>query len=128
MIYLAVAFGGALGATARFAVAEWARLALPSNVVFPVATLGINVVGSFALGVILRWSQITGTPPLEWRAFLVVGLCGGFTTFSTFSGETFTLIEAGEYGRAALYASLSVVVCVAAIALGVAVARAMARG
>ena len=110
MIYLYVALGGAVGASARYAVAEWAR------------------VGSFALGLLLRWAHLTGAPSVEWRAFLVVGLCGGFTTFSTFSGETFSLLDAGEYGRAALYATLSVLVCVAAVALGVATARALARG
>ena len=127
MIYLYVALGGALGATARFAIAEWTRAALPSHVVFPVATFGINVVGSFLLGLLLRWAQITGSPSVEWRALLVVGLCGGFTTFSTFSGETFSLLDGGEYGRAAVYATASVIVCVAAVALGVATAKAFAR-
>ncbi len=128
MIYLYVALGGAVGASARYAVAEWARVAVPAHLLFPVATFGINVAGSFALGLLLRWAHLTGAPSVEWRAFLVVGLCGGFTTFSTFSGETFSLLDAGEYGRAALYATLSVLACVAAVALGVATARALARG
>lgn len=128
LIPLAVAAGGALGATARYLLAEWARTALPATVQFPVATLGINVLGSFLLGLVLRYAQITGTPSVEWRAFLAVGLCGGFTTFSTFSGETWTLFENGEYLRASAYVTLSVLCCVAAVAVGIATAKAMARG
>lgn len=127
MIYLAIAMGGALGATARFALGEWVRHTLPTHVVFPVGTLGINIAGSFVLGVVLRWAQITGDLTLAWRAFLVVGLCGGFTTFSTFSGESFSLLEAGEYGRAGAYMAVSVLTCVGAVALGVVLARALAR-
>jgi fluoride exporter len=127
MIYLAIALGGALGASARFALGEWIRGALPTNALFPVGTFVVNVVGSFALGLILRWAQISGELSLEWRAFLVVGLCGGFTTFSTFSGETFSLLESGEYGRAVVYSLASVVTCVLAIAIGVVAARTLAR-
>jgi CrcB protein len=127
VIPLYVALGGALGATSRYVIAEWARTALPAGTLFPWATFAINVVGSFGLGLVLRWSQLSSTPSLEWRAFLAIGLCGGFTTFSSFSAETLALLDNGEWPRALTYAVLSVLICVAAVAAGFVVARALVR-
>ena len=70
---------------------------------FPVGTLVVNVTGSFLLGVILRYGVETPTLTPEVRAFLTVGFCGGYTTFSTFSYETVALMEDGQWPRAALY-------------------------
>jgi CrcB protein len=127
VIPLYVALGGALGATSRYVIAEWARAALPAGTLFPWATFAINVVGSFGLGLVLRWSQLSTTPSLEWRAFLAIGLCGGFTTFSSFSAETLALLDNGEWPRALTYSVLSVLVCVGAVAAGFVVARALVR-
>jgi fluoride exporter len=127
MIALYVALGGAVGAAGRFYVAEWARSVLPVGTLFPWATFAINLLGSFVLGVVLKWSQVAATPSLEWRAFAAIGVCGGFTTFSTFSAETLALLDNGEWPRAVAYASLSVLLCVAAVAAGFVVARALAR-
>jgi CrcB protein len=81
------------------------------------------VAGSFLLGVILRGSLQTPAISPELRAMLTIGFCGGFTTFSTFSYETATLLEDGQWGKAALYVGGSVVLSIAAIFLGFAAAR-----
>lgn len=114
---LQVALGGALGASLRFLLG--AQLGRPG---FPVAVLSANVIGSFLMGVLVVW---LGSRELKgWEPFLLTGLLGGFTTFSAFSLETVTLIERGEMGQAALYVGLSVGGAIAALALGVWIARA----
>ena len=84
---------------------------------FPINTLLINVLGSFAIGLIAALAA--RDPGLNPRLvlFVRVGLCGGFTTFSTFSLETFELLRAGSYAAAGLYAVLSAVLCVLAVVL-----------
>ncbi|MEM8849233.1 MAG: fluoride efflux transporter CrcB [Pseudomonadota bacterium] len=116
---LSVALGGALGASARFLIG--AHLARPG---FPVAVLSANVIGSFLMGLLVVW---LGTRGLKgWEPFLLTGVLGGFTTFSAFSLETVTLIERGQMGQATLYVGLSVGGAVAALALGVWLARGLA--
>jgi fluoride exporter len=90
---------------------------------FPTGTLLINVTGSFLLGLILRYGVETTTLTPEVRAFLTVGFCGGYTTFSTFSYETVALAEDGEWTRAALYVALSVGLSLVATFVGFVVAR-----
>lgn len=90
---------------------------------FPVTTLGINIFGSFLImfiaGIFLHQTALSE----QWQLLLRVGLCGGFTTFSTFSAETLNLIEQGNYALAAAYATASVVLCLGAAFLGEAVSR-----
>jgi len=112
---LAVAGGGALGAVARHLVAVLGARLLAAPTIW--ATLAINVSGAFALGWFLRWADATGAAPCA-RLFVAVGLCGGFTTFSTFAVETLGLLETGQPARAALYVGLSLVGSVAAAAAG----------
>lgn len=101
MSYLAVAAGGACGAMLRFAVG---RLLPTTNGAFPLSTLLVNIVGSFALGLLLRgFPDLGGTT----RLALTVGVCGGFTTFSTFSAELLALIEQHAWPRASVYAMAS---------------------
>ncbi|MEM9795551.1 MAG: fluoride efflux transporter CrcB [Pseudomonadota bacterium] len=114
-----VAFGGAIGAAARFAMGM--ALARPG---FPVAILTANVLGSFAMGLLVVWLGQRGLT--HWQPFLLTGVLGGFTTFSAFSLETITLAEQGQAGQAALYVVLSVGLSVAALALGVWLARGFA--
>ena len=114
MTFLSVALGGAIGASARFAVnLAAARL---FGMGFPVGTLCVNVLGSFAMGV-LAVLLLDRASPLA--PFLLTGVLGGFTTFSAFSLDAFKLWEAGQSGAAALYVALSVALSLAALALAV---------
>jgi fluoride exporter len=107
--------GGALGALARFAAGGW--VATWAGAGFPWATFIINASGSLVLGCLARlFAGIGGRARM--RAFTTVGLCGGFTTFSTFDLETYALLKHGRYALAAIYSSGSVVTCIAAIGVG----------
>lgn len=117
----AIALGGATGTLLRYAIGV--ALA-PATSRFPVATLLINVSGSFLIG---WFAEYPGLVNPTLRVALIVGLCGGFTTFSAFSLETLRLIERGDFARAALYVVASVLLCLAATALGIAAARAAGR-
>jgi fluoride exporter len=90
---------------------------------FPAGTLFVNVTGSFLLGLILRYAMETPAVTPELRALLTVGLCGGYTTFSTFSYETVALLEDGDWTRATLYVTCSVAFSLLATFLGFAAAR-----
>jgi CrcB protein len=94
---------------------------------FPFGTLVINVTGSFLLGAILRYGVDTPTLTPELRAFLTVGFCGGYTTFSTFSYEAVALLEDGEWSRASLYVALSLLLSLIATFLGFVAARELIR-
>ena len=115
---LSVALGGALGASLRFVVAG-----LMAREGFPVAILVVNVLGSFVMGLVAVSLLRAGLP--QWQPFLMTGVLGGFTTFSAFSLETMTLIERGAFGSAGLYVVLSVGLSVAALMLGVTLARSL---
>lgn len=118
-----IALGSAIGGVSRYLLGgAIQRLA---GGPFPWGTLVVNVVGSLLLGFLLRYSVTIPAFSPALRVGLTVGLCGGFTTFSTFSVEVVSFLEAGDYRRAALYVALSVGLSVAAVALGVAAARAM---
>ncbi len=118
-ILLAVASGGAIGSLARYAIGVW--LARPTGA-FPLSTLLVNVVGSLLIGVFARLFDSPGEHQLL-RLALTVGLCGGFTTFSTFSAETLALLQQGKATRAALYVTVSIVAGVLATLAGLAIAR-----
>jgi CrcB protein len=116
-----IAIGSAIGGMSRYLVGgAFQRLTAGT---FPVGTLLVNVTGSFLLGVILRYGVDTPSLTPELRAFLTVGFCGGYTTFSTFSYETAALMEDGEWTRAASYVALSVGVSLLATFLGFIAAR-----
>lgn len=114
LIYLAL--GGIAGTLARYFLGT---LLQPQGSSFPWGTLTINVVGSFVLGFLVRYFGNAGSA--ELRAGLTIGFCGAFTTMSTFSMETVTLMSAGSYGRAALYVVTSVGGSIAAAFAGFAV-------
>ncbi|AEG45586.1 fluoride efflux transporter CrcB [Isoptericola variabilis] len=117
---LLVALGGGVGAAARFWVADTVRARRPSG--FPWGTWTVNVVGSFVVGLLAGWVLAGWSPAGEhWRLLLAVGLCGGFTTFSTASVETATLLQAGRVRLAVLHALSTLVVSVAAVAAGLTV-------
>ena len=117
---LQVALGGALGATLRyFAGLGVLRVFGPSP--FPVATLGVNVLGSFFMGLFVIW--VAERSAGSYSPFLMTGLLGGFTTFSAFSLDAVALYERGELGLAGLYVTASVLLSIAGLVLGMLVAR-----
>jgi CrcB protein len=116
---LAVAAGGATGSVARYVLGT---LLLRVSSGFPVSTLLINVSGSFLIGLLARLFDAPDHQQVL-RVALTVGICGGFTTFSTFSAETVTLLQQGKAGRAALYVTVSLVLGVSATFAGLAVGR-----
>ena len=113
--YLIVFGGAAFGGIARYWLSNFVYKFLPAS--FPYGTLVVNIVGSFILGFIFFTSQNTNYFSPEVRLFLTIGLCGGFTTFSTFSLETFTLILNADYFSAALNILFSVFLCFVAVLL-----------
>jgi CrcB protein len=96
-----IAAGSALGGVGRYLLGGLIQRAGDTG--FPLGTLVINITGSFLLGLFLRYAVDTPTITPEWRAFLTIGFCGGYTTFSTFSYETVALLEDGEWTRAGLH-------------------------
>ena len=109
---LAVGAGGALGCMARYALA-YGTLAQHTLWGFPAGTFAVHTAGSLLIG---RLIALLGNRTAAW--ILVVGFCGGFTTFSSFSADTVKLLRMGSYLPAALYTMLSVVGCIACTALG----------
>lgn len=90
---------------------------------FPAGTLAVNVLGSLVIGVLYVWLLERAPAAAPVRAFWIVGVLGGFTTFSSFSMETFNLIAQAAYGRALMNVTLSVVLCIGATWLGVLAGR-----
>lgn len=116
-----IALAGAAGTVARYGVG----LATERfTATWPLGTLIVNIVGSFFLGLFTFWLR---TPPFDpaLRAALTIGLCGGFTTFSTFSYESVVLAEQGGLARALTYVLLSVGLSVLAMIAGITAARAI---
>lgn len=112
-LIVAVALGGALGSVARFLVGIGATRLF--GLTFPWGTLIINIAGSFLIGAFVELFALKWDLPQEARVFLTVGICGGFTTFSTFSLETWVLMERGDWGLAAAYILGSVVLSIVAL-------------
>ena len=114
---LIVMLGGALGTLARYAVSV---LALPYSRELPWGTIVINITGSFVIGLFGTLTLAHGRFPVSENArlFVMVGLCGGYTTFSSFSLQTLDLIRSGAMMRAMINVVVSVVLCVAATACG----------
>jgi len=115
MLYVMV--GGALGSLARYLLS---LVMLPVSRDLPWGTITINILGSFIIGFFGTLTLAQGRFPVSenWRLFVMVGICGGFTTFSSFSLQTLDLMRSGAMVRAGLNIVLSVALCVAAVALG----------
>jgi len=118
---IAIAGGGALGAVLRFGMSTAVYRALGRD--FPYGTLAVNVLGSLLMGFIFVVLVERLAMSAEWRAALLVGLLGSFTTFSTFSFETLALFENGEPIKALVNIMLSVFICLLATWVGLSLGR-----
>lgn len=122
-----VAMGGAIGSVLRYWFSVWLQ---PVSRDLPWSTIVVNIIGSFAIaffGALTLASSRFALPEI-WRVAFLVGVCGGFTTFSSFSVQTVDLLRLGMPGRALLNVGISLVACFAATALGYVVAQAINRG
>jgi CrcB protein len=118
---LLISAGGAIGTLARYLISV---ATLPISRDLPLGTIGINILGSFIIGFFGTLTLAAGRHPVseDMRLFIMVGLCGGFTTFSAFSLQTLDLMRNGALLRAGLNVVISVVLCVAAVGAGHALA------
>ena len=123
--YLWIGFGGALGSMARYGCSS--LIAAWFGQTFPLGTLVINVLGSFIIGFFATLTGPDGRVLVsgDFRQFVMVGICGGYTTFSSFSLQTLTLAQDGEFFRAGLNIGASVMLCVFAVWLGFVAAAAL---
>ncbi|MFM6926789.1 MAG: fluoride efflux transporter CrcB [Ferruginibacter sp.] len=110
---LLVGLGGSIGSMVRYAVSL-----LMNSKSFPYATLSVNIIGSFIIGVVFALGIKEGGLSGNWRLFLATGICGGFTTFSAFSLENMGLLQSGRIGVALTYIMISLVLGIAATFLG----------
>ncbi len=124
---LLIALGGALGSLSRYVISV---AAAPLGRALPWGTIGINVAGSFVIGVFGTLTLASGRFPVSENArlFVMVGFCGGFTTFSSFSLQTLELLRGGAALRAGLNVVLSVALCLCAVAAGHALAAQLNGG
>jgi len=118
---LAIAAGGAAGSVLRFWMSTWVHSFAGRS--FPYGTLAVNVIGCLLMGFlfVLLVERMSGNA--LWRAALLIGVLGGFTTFSSFSIETFNLLEQGDYLKAGVNALSSLVLCLGATWAGVILGR-----
>lgn len=130
LTYLYVALGGALGSLARYTIAG--AVARGVDEIFPWGTLVANVTGCFAIGLFAGLTAPGARFPAspELRVFVMVGICGGYTTFSSFGLQTMTLAQSGDLPRAALNVVASLTLCLLGVWLGLALAATLnpARG
>lgn len=118
---LAIAAGGSIGAVLRYLASSGVHIWLGRG--FPYGTLFVNVLGSFIMGLLYELFLQRISVSDEIRALLLVGVLGAFTTFSTFSMETISLIEQGDLSKAVLNVLLSVILCLSAAWFGLFVVR-----
>jgi CrcB protein len=121
---LAVALGGALGSVTRYLVGIGAGRLFGTD--FPWGTLIINITGSFVIGLFASLFAMRWNLPQAVRIFLIVGFCGGYTTFSTFSLDSFYLIERGEFAATAAYMVASALLSLGALIGAMHLVRTMA--
>ena len=118
LTYFWVALGGAIGSMARLLLGV--QVTMLTGLGFPWGTILVNIIGSLVIGFVATLTGPNGrvAVPIDAQAFVMVGLCGGFTTFSAFSLQTLELARDGRLLYAAANITLSVVLCLSAVALG----------
>ena len=117
----AIAAGGALGSVARYATLIGVGRIV--GVGFPYGVLVVNIVGGFVIGFLSELMALAWSPGETMRAFLIVGVLGGYTTFSAFSLDAWLLLEKGLYGPAILYILASVILSIGALVTGLTLTR-----
>lgn len=122
-ILLVIFFGGGLGSLLRYLINRWVTGLLSSTTVFPYGTFLVNVTGCFLIGFFVFFSERAGAQSQLWRLFLVTGLCGGFTTFSSFSFENTQLLNNHQVLVFILYTVGSISAGLIATYLGILVSR-----
>jgi len=120
-VVLLVAGFGALGCVTRYYISGWAYDLFGRS--FPYGTFAVNILGAFLIGLVMEFGMRSTLLPVSLRTGLTIGFLGGFTTFSTFSYETFRLLEEGNFFVAVTNVLVSVVVCLFFTWLGIHAAR-----
>jgi CrcB protein len=120
-LYLIVAFGSGFGGMLRYYISDLVQK--NSSSIFPIGTLTVNTIGSFIIGLVLFYLASIKIVSYEMRLFLTVGLCGGLTTFSTFSYETVKLIQDSEYLLAGTNILLNVLLSLLAVLLAALISK-----
>jgi CrcB protein len=113
--FFIIGIGGFIGSVARYYTQLLFRFAFPMS--FPFGTFAVNIIGCFIIGIVYALFERGNIMSEDWRLFLATGLCGGFTTFSSFSHESVNLIKAGEFISVSLYISASVILGIASTGL-----------
>ncbi len=121
---MTIAAGGALGAVARFGLSTW--LTKRVGPALPVGTLAVNVVGCLVIGLVFAWIESRPGLSPRWREFIVIGVLGSFTTFSTFGIETVMLVKSGAWWPALANVALNLLMGLAAVLLGLVAGRELA--
>jgi CrcB protein len=121
-----VAIGGGVGAVLRYWVGSLVQSSVPGTS-FPIGTLAVNVVGCFTIGVVAELAERRGYMTGEARAFVVIGVLGGFTTFSAFANDTVNAVRAGTAVIGVVNVAASLVLCLAATWVGRVVAASILR-
>ncbi len=115
--------GGFVGSVSRYLISQFLQKIFETT--FPLGTMIVNILGSFLIGIIYAFSEQSEVLTAEWRVFLAVGFCGGFTTFSSFSYENFALLNIQQFLFSALYTGLSLILGLVAVYLGVILVKAI---
>lgn len=115
--FLLIAIGGAIGSVARYITASYFTKIIPAE--FPYGTFIVNIIGCFIIGAVYALSESYSWLTPQWRLFLATGVCGGFTTFSSFSYENLKLLQQGNYFVFAAYSIASFLLGLLAVFIGV---------
>jgi CrcB protein len=119
--YLWIALGAVVGASARYFLGGFIAKLFSSG--FPYGTLVINITGSLLLGFFLVWTSERVLIDAQWRLLIAIGFCGSYTTFSSYTFETFALVEQGQWLLMGLNVIASNLLCLVSVLVGAALAR-----